>query len=943
MSLIFNPDSSVQLPAQNTFTSSADATNLNEWSKLGNIIYNTALANVGIGTTNPNGFKLNVLGSINATSLYGNGANITNVPYSTITGKPTNFQSDWTTTIINKPTIYTQTEVNNLLSAKEATLTFNSPLTRTTNTIGINLNSYPTFTQLNSCNFITNSTNSLTNYYNKTTSDGKYTQSNFTPSYTQLNSCNFITNSTNSLTNYYNKTTSDGKYTTKQATLAAATNLLGVGSAITALDYNNITLNKPTNFQSDWTTSIINKPSIYTQSEITTFLSQKENVLTFNSPLTRTTNTIGINLNSYPTFTQLNSCNYASTGSFLALSGGTLTGNLTLNYTNINFQLGGTTGNNIAIPSSAGFFSTSAAANDMVIRSTNNLHLLSGTGNSAITIKATTNNVGIAIANPQFKLHITAAKATPSTAYAMKVSGGAVLDSGNHGTLVGLCSEDSSFCKNALGHVRTGTYDRGGIVFLCNNIADGTSATMTDEKMRIRADGNVGIGTNNPNNILQVGAGGRLRISNTNSDYTLIGTQDTDTDTNTRIVLSGNGRIGANGFIDYNTTSTGHHIFNTTDARTERMRITSGGGVGIGTNDPLTYKLNVNGTSYFNDVLTIASAANGKYLFASGLRIAGSDGNTLYNDTYPIGITALNTISLITGTSLANYATRLKIATNGNIGIGTEPSAYNFHINGTTKIESSLNVGALTTAGNVNLTGTWAFNCYGPAMFDYDLSCRLLTTSQQNPHDYVGITSETSAGSTGVYTLRTILNSFTGFHRNFTNDELFDENDPQLFKDNYEGRIVVATGKIATQTGNEKDGYEIKYDKDGIFTEDAHPLIQLSRKKKDKRVFGVLGRNNRKNSNEKRMIINSVGEGAIWVCNYNGNIENGDYIQSSDYLGYGEKQDDDLLHNYSVAKSFIDCSFELDNSSYNCFEINDLDANGNKLRIAFIACSYHCA
>ena len=186
-----------------------------------------------------------------------------------------------------------------------------------------------------------------------------------------------------------------------------------------------------------------------------------------------------------------------------------------------------------------------------------------------------------------------------------------------------------------------------------------------------------------------------------------------------------------------------------------------------------------------------------------------------------------------------------------------------------------------------------------------------------------------------------ILNSFTGFHRNFTNDEFFDENEPQLFRDTYEGRIVIATGKIETQIGNENDGYEIKNGKEGIFIEDAHPLIELSRTKKDKRVFGVLGMKNRKNSNEKRLIVNSIGEGAIWVCNSNGNIENGDYITSSDYLGYGEKQDDDLLHNYTVAKATMDCNFELDSPLYNCFEIEDLDKNGNKLRVAFIACTYH--
>jgi hypothetical protein len=733
--------------------------------------------------------------------------------------------------------------------------------------------------------FYTSTTNTAT-----ISSAGNITATSFTGSGASLT--NIPYSSLTGAPTVYTQSQIDTFLSAKQATLTAATNLLGIGSAITALDYDKITINKPSVFPADLST-------VYTKTAADTRylqliggtltgdlqISKTNPFLTINSALEDQAATIylctpftpshafktaiisqGINswgrskLHFCLNNVENNSENATISHSRMVIypSGnigigttdpltnklyvnGTsyINGDLTLNSTNLNFQLGGTTGNNIAIPSSAGFFSTSAAANDMVIRSTNNLHLLSGIGNSAITIKATTNNIGI--------------------------------------------------------------------------------------------------GTNNPINILQVGAGGRLRIANTNSDYTLIGCQDADTDTNTRIVLSGNTRTGALGFIDYNATSTGHHIFNTTNARTERLRITSGGGIAIGTTDPLTYKLNVNGTSYFNDALTIASAANPKYLYASGLRIAGTDGNTLYNDVYPIGISALNTISLITGTSLANYATRLKIATNGNIGIATEPSAYNLHINGTTKIDSSLNVGALTTAGNVNLTGTWAFNCYGPAMFDYDLSCRLLTTSQQNPHDYVGITSETSAGSTGVYTLRTILNSFTGFHRSFTNDELFDENDPQLFKDTYEGRIVISTGRIATQSGNQKDGYEIKYDKDGIYTEDAHPLIELSRTKKDKRVFGVLGRSNRNNSNEKRMIINGLGEGALWVCNSNGNIENGDYITSSDHLGFGEKQDDDILHNYSVAKALMNCDFQLDSPLYQSIELS------NGFRVAFIACSYHCS
>ena len=156
------------------------------------------------------------------------------------------------------------------------------------------------------------------------------------------------------------------------------------------------------------------------------------------------------------------------------------------------------------------------------------------------------------------------------------------------------------------------------------------------------------------------------------------------------------------------------------------------------------------------------------------------------------------------------------------------------------------------------------------------------------------------------------------------------------FKDDYVNRIVIATGKIATDINKGNDGWELCYDKNGIFIEDAHPIIELCRKKKDKRIYGVLGDPKRVSSRKERLIVNSIGEGGIWVCNSNGNIENGDYITSSDYLGYGEKQDDDVLHNYTVAKATINCDFELDSPYYNCIEID------GGLKIAFIGCTYHC-
>jgi len=47
----------------------------------------------------------------------------------------------------------------------------------------------------------------------------------------------------------------------------------------------------------------------------------------------------------------------------------------------------------------------------------------------------------------------------------------------------------------------------------------------------------------------------------------------------------------------------------------------------------------------------------------------------------------------------------------------------------------------------------------------------------------------------------------------------------------------------------------------------------------------------------------------MWVTDTNGPLESGDYITTSNVAGYGQKQDDDILHNYTVAKITMDCDF----------------------------------
>jgi len=96
----------------------------------------------------------------------------------------------------------------------------------------------------------------------------------------------------------------------------------------------------------------------------------------------------------------------------------------------------------------------------------------------------------------------------------------------------------------------------------------------------------------------------------------------------------------------------------------------------------------------------------------------------------------------------------------------------------------------------------------------------------------------------------------------------------------------------------------------------------------DKRVFGVYVNSDNSFSTEitDNHNINSIGDGIILVCSQNGNIENGDYITTaSGSGGYGCKQNDDILHNYTVAKSLTDVDWSTEPSS-------------SKL----IACTYHC-
>ena len=123
----------------------------------------------------------------------------------------------------------------------------------------------------------------------------------------------------------------------------------------------------------------------------------------------------------------------------------------------------------------------------------------------------------------------------------------------------------------------------------------------------------------------------------------------------------------------------------------------------------------------------------------------------------------------------------------------------------------------------------------------------------------------------------------------------------------------------------------------GSHLSQALPEVELTTTQKDKAVMGVYTYVDSPDqwidmdSSKGAIVYNSLGEGRILVTDTNGNIDTGDYICSSVRDGHGEKQDDDILHNYTVAKATQPYNF--------ASASNDSDLG---YKSVLIACTYHC-
>jgi len=199
--------------------------------------------------------------------------------------------------------------------------------------------------------------------------------------------------------------------------------------------------------------------------------------------------------------------------------------------------------------------------------------------------------------------------------------------------------------------------------------------TNNSEKMRLMADGKLGIGKANPSEILDVV--GNVRFSGAlmpNNSYGNSGQFLMSAGMNTAPTWADAWKPGGNtltGVQNFGTLS--YHDIPFITANSEKMRIKADGKVGIGTAAP-TQILDVTGNVKFSGALMPGNdnGTSGQFLVSAGANTAPTwgdawkpDGNNI-SGTKSIGTTSYSDLPVIT-----NNSEKMRIKADGKVGIGT--------------------------------------------------------------------------------------------------------------------------------------------------------------------------------------------------------------------------------------------------------------------------------
>lgn len=265
----------------------------------------------------------------------------------------------------------------------------------------------------------------------------------------------------------------------------------------------------------------------------------------------------------------------------------------------------------------------------------------------------------------------------------------------------------------------------------------------------------------------------------------------------------------------------------------------------------------------------------------------------------------LYTDNVNSSTSALSYATR-------DLGAGIQIKERFFIGHNTSNNTMQILSGAYITPGNVfKNTFTGSANWGQHAIFSSATTGNALFDWRRGTN---GTVDNTTSSTTQLMVLQTdgdlaILGTytpFTGVHEanhNITPSSYID------------GLILNTTGQAEL---------------DSVYS--SKPTVELTTTAECSSVYGVTYWKTVDQDKELRVV--SVGEGGMWVTDYNGELSNGDYVTSSVIEGYGQLQNSDIMMNYTVAKitQNIDWANVTDTIEY----------GGVDYKKVFVACTFHC-
>ena len=338
-----------------------------------------------------------------------------------------------------------------------------------------------------------------------------------------------------------------------------------------------------------------------------------------------------------------------------------------------------------------------------------------------LVISASTGYVGIGTASPSTPLHVFNTAATLAT-------------------FTRDLATDVGFSIGA---------DSNGTVFSTAGAHAYQFYTNGTEKVRIISDGNVGIGTTSPSVKLAVEGGSIATVNITGSDVKL------SFDIRTLV----GGAIGFNNAAASNVYGavTGSAYFGVaqsypivfTTAGTERMRIESGGNVGIGTTSP-GQKLEV-ATTTSNTRVRINSTevvATEYFRSGTGVWLVGSDSSNSFKIARASNFGTNDYLSINSATADVTFfdtALGARMTLNGTgLGIGTTLPAAKLHVQG--NISGSSFTSSISNAVGFLGTSSWAQNVVSASFATTAQTANALNTG--NSYTVGSLTSTTQIGGT---------------------------------------------------------------------------------------------------------------------------------------------------------------------------------------------------